>query len=63
MLWGRLCMVGDTGPMGSVTGRRVGDAGDAATVEWVGRALVVGGGMLIWCGIGCALGAAGLLGL
>jgi hypothetical protein len=53
-----------TGPMGRVTGRRDGEVGDAAVVvEWVGRALVVGGGMLSWCGMGCALGAAGLLGL
>jgi hypothetical protein len=36
-----------TGPMGRVTGRCDGEVGDAAeTVEWVGRALVVGGGML-----------------
>jgi hypothetical protein len=59
MLWGRLW----TGPMGRVVGSRevVGDA--AVVVERVGRALVVGGGMLSWCGRGCALGAAGLLGL
>lgn len=61
MLWGLLCIVGDTGPMGRVTGRRVGEVGDAAAVLWVARPVVVGGGMLSCCGMGCALGAAGLL--
>jgi hypothetical protein len=44
MLWGRLW----TGPMGRVVGRRrEGEVGDVAVVvECVGRALVVGGGML-----------------
>jgi hypothetical protein len=35
-----------TGPMGRVVGRWEGEVEDAETVEWVGRALVVGGGML-----------------
>lgn len=60
MLTGRLC----TGPMGRVTGRREGEVGEAATVLWEARLLVIGGGMLscdgIW-GMGCALGGAGLL--
>lgn len=50
--------------MGRVTGRRVGEVGEAATVLWEARLLVIGGGMLscdgIW-GMGCALGGAGLL--
>lgn len=47
MLWGRLCIVGETGPIGRVTGRRVGEVGDTAVaVLWVAELLVGGGGML-----------------